>query len=273
MALDSQSSMPERPKTDRNLDESIALAAVREQLPALECKRAAYLGSGWAIDAYALDDRLVARFPRNADLAKWVDADQAILGVVTSSLATEFCVPTVVARGKAGIAFPYEFLVCELVPGVSADRITPWSAELAADLGRALTRIHSVSVEGARKAGLRPEDENARPLCFLHGDFRADNIIVNPASGRLVGVIDWGNAAIGHPSTDFMTLVLWRGWTFTHAVLDAYGLPTSDGFIDDVRRHAQLEALQWLADAVKRGLDTAPHLTSLRNAFSLDLAS
>jgi aminoglycoside phosphotransferase (APT) family kinase protein len=33
--------------------------------------------------------------------------------------------------------------------------------------------------------------EIAQPLCFLHGDFRGDNIIIDPASGRLAGVIDW----------------------------------------------------------------------------------
>jgi aminoglycoside phosphotransferase (APT) family kinase protein len=264
--------MPERPQSDRNLDASIALAAVREQLPALECQRAAHLGSGWASDAYLLDDRFVARFPRNAEVAQWVDSDQAILGLVTSSLASEFCIPTVVGRGRAGAHFPYDFLVCEFVPGVGADRITAPSEQLARDLGRALTSIHSVSVDDARKAGLCPDGDNTRPLCFLHGDFRADNIIVDPASGRLVGVIDWGNAAIGDPAGDFVTVVLWRGWRFMHAVLDTYRRPIGEDFIDRVRLHAQLEALQWLTDSVKRGLDTELHLTSLRNAFSLDLA-
>ena len=236
----------------------------------LECQRAAHLGSGWACEAYLLDDRFVARFPRNAELAQWVDTDQAILGLVRSSLASAFRVPTVVGRGKAGAVFPYDFLVCEFVPGVGGDRITTPSAQLATDLGRALARIHSVSTADARKVGLRPDDEATQPLCFLHGDFRGDNIIVDPASGRLVGVIDWGNAAIGDPKSDFMTLVLWRGWKFMHAVLDAYGRAVPDDFVDKVRMHAQLEALQWLKDAVKRGLDTEQPLSCLLNAFHLD---
>jgi aminoglycoside phosphotransferase (APT) family kinase protein len=272
MALTSQSSMPERPQSDRNLDAVIALAAVRQQLPALECQRAAHLGSGWASDAYLLDDRFVARFPRNAEVARWVDSDQAILGLVRS-LASELSIPKVVGRGSAGAHFPHDFLVCEFVPGVGADRITAPSEQLATDLGRALTNIHSVSVDDAWKAGLRPDDDDARPQCFLHGDFLGDNIIVDPASGRLVGVIDWGNAAIGDPAMDFVTLVLWRGWRFMHAVLDAYGLPVRDDFIENVRLRAQLEALQWLTDSVKRGLDTELHLTCLRHAFSLDVGS
>lgn len=270
MTLASHSPMPERPQSDRNLDASIALAAVREQLPALECRRAAHLGSGWASDAYLLDDGFVARFPRNAELARWVDFDQAILRLVTASLSSAFCIPTVVSRAKAGAHFPYDFLVCEFVAGVGADHISTPSEQLATDLGRALTSIHSVSVDDARKAGLRADDDNARPLCFLHGDFRGDNIIVDPVSGRLVGVIDWGNAAIGDPASDFGMLVLWQGWRFVHAVLDAYGPPVGDEFIDRVRLHAQLEALQWLTGAVKRRLDTELPLRCLCNAFSLD---
>ncbi|MFI5231146.1 MAG: phosphotransferase family protein [Gemmatimonadales bacterium] len=262
--------MPARPESDRNLDAAIALAAVREALPSLDCRRASHLGSGWASDVYVLDERFVARFPRNAELARWVASDQAILGLVASSLVSEFRVPAVVGRGRAGAHFPYDFLVCEFVPGVGADHAISSSEPLAADLGRALTSIHSVSVNDATNAGVRRGDDNTGPLCFLHGDFRADNIIVDPASGRLVGVIDWGNAAIGDPAMDFVTLVLWRGWKFMHAALDAYRLPVRDDFIHRVRVCAQLESLQWLTDSVKRGLDTERHLTSLRNAFSLE---
>jgi aminoglycoside phosphotransferase (APT) family kinase protein len=278
MVLPSESSMPERPHSDRDLDESIALAAVREQLPALGCRRAEHLGSGWAVDAYLLDDRLVARFPRTAEAATWVDFDEAVLGLVAPALRSVCAVPTVVGRGRAGAHFPYDFLVCELVRGVSAEWGTaPVSEELAADLGRALTRIHAVPVDEARAAGLREVDRDdsgvAGRLRFLHGDFRSGNIIVDPASGRLAGVIDWTNAAIGDPALDFMTLVLWRGWAFMHRALGAYELPVDDGFLDRVRYHAQLQALEWLTDSIRRGLDPALPLTSLCNAFSLVPAS
>lgn len=272
------SAMAWRPSSDRDLDEFIALGAVREQLPALECRRAEYLGSGWGADVYRLDDRLVARFPRNAEAAQWVDFDQAVLGLVASALASAFAVPRVVGRGRAGAYFPYDFLVCEFVPGVAAGCTTaPVSEELAADLGRALTRIHSVPVDDARAAGLREVDWDdsgyTGMLRFLHGDFRDGNIIVDPASGRLVGVIDWGNAAVGDPALDFMTLVLWRGWEFTYRALGAYELPTDDGFLDRVRYHAQLQALQALTDAIRRRADPELHLSWVRNALSLDSAS
>ncbi len=276
MTLASHTSMPERPTSDRALDESIALAAVRDQLPALECRRATYLDSGWAADVYLLDGRFVARFPRNADVAQWVDSDQAILGLVTSCLASAFAVPRVVGRGRAGAHFPHDFLVCELVPGIRADHFPgPDSDELTSDLGRALTHIHSVSVDDARGAGLRQPDwdDYTGPLCFLHGDFSLDNVIVDPVSGRLVGVIDWGNAALGDPAWDFGWLVLTRGWRFTHAVLGAYQRPIDDGFLDRLKANAESQAVQWLTDSVRRGADPELQLTWMRNAFWLDAAS
>jgi aminoglycoside 2''-phosphotransferase len=267
--------MPERPPSDRELDESIALAAVREQLPDLRCSVARQLGSGWASDVYLLDECFVAAFPRNTEVARWVDSDQRILGLVASELASAFGVPRVIGRARGGTSFPHDFLVRELVPGVPADRLAaPVSDLLASDLGRALTRIHAVPVGDACRAGLREVEWDdsgyAGPLHFLHGDFNGGNIIVDPETGRLAGVIDWGNAAIGDPALDFMPLVLWRGWRFMHEVLDAYVLPTDEDFVGRVQYHAQLQALQWLADSIRRRLDPELHLGWLRNAFSLD---
>jgi aminoglycoside phosphotransferase (APT) family kinase protein len=266
--------MADRPARDRYLDAASAVAAVREQLPALECRHAALLGTGWGVDAYLLDDRFVARFPRTATAAQWINADQAVLTLVSTCLSSAFSVPAVMGRGSAGRYFPYDFLVCAFVPGVTAgDASAQHSEGFAVDLGRALTRIHSVPVAAARNAGLHEVEWDdsgyAGPLRFLHGDFRDGNLVVNPENGRLVGVIDWGNAAVGDPALDFMTLVMWRGWEFMHRVLGAYELPTDDQFLERVSYHAHTQALQALADAVRRRTDLGLPLGWVCNAFSL----
>ena len=265
--------IPARPKSDRSLDASIALAAVQEQLPALECQRATHLGSGWAFDVYLLDDRFVARFPRNAGIARWVDWDELILRFVASALGSRFSVPKLVGRGTFGAHFPHDFLVCELVAGIGADRLGATDSEqLASDLGRVLTDIHSVTVDDASNNGvMRQEwDVYTGKPCFLHGDFTLDNVILDEASGRLVGVIDWGNAALGDPARDFVPLVLSRGWSFVKAVLAGYQRPVEDDFLERVRVNAQLQALQWLTDSVLRRADLQLHLTWMHNAFSSD---
>lgn len=238
--------MIQRPTSDRYLDASLALAAVREQFPALECRHAELLGTGWGSDVYLLDDRYTARFPRTAEAAEWIRFDEAVLGFVAASLSSAFAVPAVVGCGKAGAHFPYEFLVCTFVAGVTAgDTRAAHSEDFAADLGRALSRIHAVDVDAARNVGLREVEWDdsgySGRLRFIHGDFRDGNLIVDQASGRLVGVIDWGNAAVGDPALDFMTLVLWRGWEFMHRVLAAYELSTDERFLERIQYHVRIQ--------------------------------
>jgi aminoglycoside 2''-phosphotransferase len=235
-------SLPRRPESDRRLDATIALRAIREQVPSLGAREARLLGSGWGTDVYLIDERYTARFPRNAEAARYVGQDQATLEFVASELSVSFAVPRVLHRGTCGSHFPYDFLICALVSGLSADDArAPYSPDLTSDLGRALTRIHSVPVDRAREAGLRePDWDNYDGVpVFLHLDFRGNNILVNPQSGRLTGVIDWGNAAIGDPALDFMWLVIWRDWPFAAAVLKSYALPFDADFVERVKLKAE----------------------------------
>lgn len=237
-------SLPRRPESDRPLDAAIALRAVREQVPSLGAREARFLGTGWGADVYLIDERYTARFPRNAEAATYLDQDQAILQLVASELTDAFAVPKPLLRGRGGPHFPYDFLICAFVAGISADDMhAPLSQELTSDLGRALTRIHSVPLEAARAAGLSaPEWDDYQGIpAFLHLDFRGNNILVDANSGRLAGVIDWGNAAIGDPALDFMWLLVWRGWSFVESVLESYELSIGPEFIDRIKKKAEFQ--------------------------------
>jgi aminoglycoside 2''-phosphotransferase len=210
----------------------------------MDCQEAQFLGSGWATDVYLVDGRYAVRFPRNAELASYLDQDVAVLQLVASELRNSFAVPSVLYRGKAGPHFPYDFLVCEFVNGISADDPkAPHPDELTCDIGEALTRIHSVPVALARQAGLTEplwDDYKGTPS-FLHLDFRGNNILVDANSGRLAGVIDWGNAAVGDPALDFMWLVVWRGWPFARAVLENYAKPVDATFAERIKQKAAIQ--------------------------------
>ena len=236
--------MPTRPESDRDLDEVIALLAVREQFPELNCDEVRFLGSGWATDVYLADGRYAVRFPRNAEAATYLDHDQAILELVASELGSALPIPRVLHRGWAGSHFPHDFLVCQFVPGISADHPeAPTATGLTFDLGDALTRIHSIPVAAAREAGLTAPhwDEYEGDPSFIHLDFRGNNILVDPTSGRLAGVIDWGNAAVGDPALDFMWLAVWRGWPFAQAVLKHYAGSVDAGFVERIREKAAVQ--------------------------------
>ncbi len=269
----SDSSLPPRPASDRVLDAAIALQALREQFPDRTFERVRPLPAGWASDPYVADDRVVAHFPRNAEIAEWLDRDQIVLEFAHTHLGSWMVVPEILGRGRPGEHFPHGFLLAGFIPGVTLDDPEAQDSEhLHEDLGAALTHIHAVPATSAAVAGVtQPDwDEYEGELFFLHGDFGPPNIIVDPSTGRLAGVIDWGNAALGDRARDFHQLVLELGWDFTHRVLDAYRHPVDEGFLSRLRQYSQVEAAQWLLDSVKRGLDPERNLRWVRNAFSVD---
>lgn len=57
---------------------------------------------------------------------------------------------------------------------------------------------------------------------LVHGDLHLRHVLVHD-DGSAAGVIDWGDTALGHPSTDLM--IAWTGFTgeARRALLEAYG--------------------------------------------------
>lgn len=60
-----------------------------------------------------------------------------------------------------------------------------------------------------------------RPV-FIHGDLAGEHILCDPASGRITGVIDWGDVRIADPALDFAGLLADCGRDFAQRVLDDY---------------------------------------------------
>lgn len=80
--------------------------------------------------------------------------------------------------------------------GYVARQIARWSAQYDASATRdspAMTRLR------ARLAEWRPSDS---PPAIVHGDYRMANLIFAPDRERVVAVVDWELATIGHPLAD-----------------------------------------------------------------------
>ncbi len=72
--------------------------------------------------------------------------------------------------------------------------------------------------------GRLPPDYDGPPR-LLHGDYDADHILMDPATYRAAGIIDWGDACIGDPAWDFARVWAWQGDDFVSTMMQEYKHP------------------------------------------------
>jgi aminoglycoside phosphotransferase (APT) family kinase protein len=117
--------------------------------------------------------------------------------------------------------------------GFLSRQIRRWSKQLKASYTRPLPGAEELA---ERLAGTEPV--SGRPT-VVHGDFRLDNVLVDPASpGRIAAVLDWEMSTLGDPLTDLgITCVYWDG-------LDGMGqgIPPSPGNLPGWPSRAELVA-------------------------------
>ncbi|MFF3572628.1 phosphotransferase family protein [Nocardia jiangxiensis] len=106
-----------------------------------------------------------------------------------------------------------------------------WDAQVAASHSRDLPDLVDL---GERLAAALPF---GRAAALVHGDYRLDNVVVDPQNARVVGVLDWEMATLGDPLTDLASMVIWwdgfRGLDSPVAAVpgDVPGFPTADTLV------------------------------------------
>ncbi len=83
----------------------------------------------------------------------------------------------------------------------------------------------------------------------LHRDLGPENILVDPATGALTGVIDFEDTMIGDPAFDFCKVVHIEPET-----LDLYDGPRDPGFELRIEFYRRLEPLHELRYGIESGL-------------------
>jgi aminoglycoside phosphotransferase (APT) family kinase protein len=170
-------------------------AAIRRLLGDVEITP---LGAGLDHRAYAVGDRLVARF------GDAVEREAALLEQIAPQLPLPVPEPVIVGEGA---------VVQRRIPGRPLLEL-PFAerGRFAAPLLEFAAAVHALDVDAPRddeppQAWLDELDAPglvapppAEQLTFIHGDLGAEHVFVD--GDRITGVIDWGDAAIGDPAID-----------------------------------------------------------------------
>ena len=95
----------------------------------------------------------------------------------------------------------------------------------------------------ARLRDLKPEDDGR--VAIAHGDYRMGNLMFHPTEPRVIGILDWELATLGHPLADLgFAAMAWHCAPQDYggiAGLDhaRLGIPSQDDFVAQYMSHAK----------------------------------
>jgi aminoglycoside phosphotransferase (APT) family kinase protein len=147
---------------------------------------------------------------------------------------------------------PYEVGLGEFgrPDGFLARQVRRWAAQLDRSRSRELPGADEL------RDGLAATVPTSPPPAIVHGDFRLDNLIVDPSSRTVRAVLDWEMATLGDPLTDLGLLVTYwdvlGGETaadnpIATAIGPAAGFPPASDLLDRYAKTSpvDLSALPW----------------------------
>lgn len=273
-------------------DPSRYRAVIATAFPDLPIRTFRFLAEGWDSVVWEINDDLLFRFPKRAEVAVRLRIEIALLPMLGPTLPAPVPRFAYVADGADADAFPV--VGYPKLPGVPlvempAAAIAP--ERLAAQIGQFLTALHRFPADRAAACGVpnaSPESwraqyaamrvelrmlfprmtppERARteslfaayldnPAHFqfapvlLHRDLGGDHLLLDPRTGDLAAVIDWGDVSIGDPAQDFCGLP--AAWL--PALLVGYGGAVDATFADRVAFYRSLGPYHTLVFGLRTG--------------------
>jgi aminoglycoside 2''-phosphotransferase len=257
------------------------------------------LGRGADSVAYLVDGEWVMRVPVTANAQRTLARELALLGGLAPALPLPIPAFERVGRRDGRLLFAgYRVLAGEpltteahdgafaaLAAFLDALHAYPVGAARAAGVSEELTSggYHPAQRElPGRLAGLLTTREVARldalferferdhrperiPAVLLHSDLKPEHVLRDPATGRLTGVLDWGDVAVGDGDFDLAVIGIFFGAAFLARLLEH--LPRRDPELvrEKGRFFTLLRAVQDLRyDAVHHPGATVASVATLR---------
>ena len=216
------------------------LAYINADFPELDVHSTRLATNGWDHDVLIANDEIVFRFPNEPGTL--LDVEVAVLDRLRGK--TTLPIPRIEYRGRSAHYVGYALLRgSELTRDVYASLSPAQRARIAHDLATFLHEVHSaIDVDTARTLGVRIDDptsylEESRdlldriddpaiasflletfaefeqlvlatpaPESFLYNDLHGDNTAFDVAAGRVNGIFDFGDIAIGDLHREFAPL-------------------------------------------------------------------
>lgn len=252
--------MTHTPAADVDIDVGLVRALLSAQHPDLAELPLSAPVEGWDNMMFRLGDSQAVRLPRRALAARLGETEWEWLPRIGRHLT--FPVPAPTRLGEPGEGYPWRWSVVPWLKGELAFD-APLTEAGARDLGLAIAQIQLTSVadapinayrsgtlgevaelcatrlQGVVDVGDLTEDQGANLRAIFeagaataepnrtwgHLDLHGANVLTQ--HGRLVGILDWGDAGAADPATDLGQACVLVGANHLDALLEAYG--TADG--------------------------------------------
>jgi aminoglycoside phosphotransferase (APT) family kinase protein len=287
---------------DRFLDREMAGRVVGCQFPEFATLPVSYLASGWDNDCYQFGSEWILRFPRRAEVQERLDLEIELSRLLQTGL--ELPSPNFEKVGQADEEFPYRFVGYRKLAGEPWTRSSRVNLDfVAGQLGSALTQIHGLqnppcvqvstwglrddlqefreiqsTIEEVLPADLKPwwsdvldadpelPPEYQGPNRFIHNDLGREHVLIDPATGKASGIIDFADAELGDPSRDLISFQYHYGRGFVAKIMDQYSWDLDDGFYDRLDSTVKIRSAIWLGHSAMSGdrSDLATHLAAIR---------
>lgn len=190
----------------------------------IEALRARYRGHSWEPVGIGQSDALVWRLDGPSRLfVKVGDALEREAEALAWLAGFDMGAPAIEAKGALDDG--RAFLVTAAVPGRSGAEPWPESDRktVVRAIGRFLARFHTLPVD---RCPFRSETGPDGDLVVGHGDYMLPNVILDPATLAVTGVIDVGALGVADRRRDVEDMV----WSLTAGLNPQYGEPYADVF-------------------------------------------